>query len=99
MDFGREGAKREARMLIGQHRFRAFVEVHAAPIDPVAAGAGKRIGNRKPAVVRAGKPAKGALGVGKPDRDRKSVVRGKRVSVRVDLGGRRSIKKKKKQTY
>src|SRR3546814_17260391 len=45
-----------------------FVEVHAAPIDPVAAGAGKRIGNRKPAVVRAGKPAKGALGVGKPDR-------------------------------
>src|SRR3546814_19508995 len=28
--------------------------------------------------------------------DRKSVVEGKRVSVRVDLGGRRSIKKKKK---
>src|SRR3546814_16876336 len=30
-----------------------------------------------------------------PLRDRKSVVSGKRVSVRVDLGGRRSIKKKK----
>src|SRR3546814_20534896 len=29
--------------------------------------------------------------------DRKSVVRGKRVSVRVDLGGRRIIKKKQKQ--
>src|SRR3546814_15299448 len=29
--------------------------------------------------------------------DRKSVVEGKSVSVRVDLGGRRSIKKKKKQ--
>src|SRR3546814_15600036 len=29
-------------------------------------------------------------------RDRKSVVEGKRVSVRVDLGGRRSIKKKNK---
>src|SRR3546814_18926573 len=29
-------------------------------------------------------------------RDRKSVVKGKRVSVRVDLGGRRLIKKKKK---
>src|SRR3546814_13197419 len=29
-------------------------------------------------------------------RDRKSVVKGKRVSVRVDLGGRRIIKKKKK---
>src|SRR3546814_14752428 len=30
------------------------------------------------------------------DRDRKSVVSGKSVSVRVDLGGRRIIKKKKK---
>src|SRR3546814_13872743 len=30
--------------------------------------------------------------------DRKSVVTGKGVSVRVDLGGRRSIKKKKKTT-
>src|SRR3546814_19509699 len=29
--------------------------------------------------------------------DRKSVVEGKRVSVRVDLGGRRIIKKKKRQ--
>src|SRR3546814_18386216 len=31
-----------------------------------------------------------------PDRDRKSVVEGKSVSVRVDLGGSRLIKKKKK---
>src|SRR3546814_21179291 len=31
-------------------------------------------------------------------RDRKSVVEGKSVSVRVDLGGRRIIKKKKKKT-
>src|SRR3546814_11141557 len=31
----------------------------------------------------------------KPARDRKSVVEGKSVSVRVDLGGRRLIKKKK----
>src|SRR3546814_14022194 len=30
-------------------------------------------------------------------RDRKSVVQGKRVSVRVDLGGRRILKKKKKK--
>src|SRR3546814_20777795 len=30
--------------------------------------------------------------------DRKSVVEGKRVSVRVDLGGRRVSKKKKKET-
>src|SRR3546814_18946191 len=32
-----------------------------------------------------------------PDRDRKSVVEGKIVSVRVDLGGRRILKKKKQQ--
>src|SRR3546814_16726442 len=31
--------------------------------------------------------------------DRKSVVSGKRVSVRVDLGGRRSIKKKNNKKY
>src|SRR3546814_13690371 len=31
--------------------------------------------------------------------DRKSVVEGKSVSVRVDLGGRRIIKKKKTKTY
>src|SRR3546814_20240080 len=31
--------------------------------------------------------------------DRKSVVLGKSVSVRVDLGGRRSIKKKKTERY
>src|SRR3546814_16461183 len=39
----------------------------------------------------------------RPAEDRKSVVSGKRVSVRVDLGGRRSITKKNKykivQTY
>src|SRR3546814_14439636 len=33
----------------------------------------------------------------RPHPDRKSVVEGKSVSVRVDLGGRRSIKKKKKR--
>src|SRR3546814_15527952 len=33
-----------------------------------------------------------------PLSDRKSVVEGKRVSVRVDLGGRRSIKKKTKHS-
>src|SRR3546814_12016958 len=37
-------------------------------------------------------PATGAIGI---TLDRKSVVSGKRVSVRVDLGGRRNIKKKK----
>src|SRR3546814_19467355 len=33
-----------------------------------------------------------------PPRDRKSVVQGKRVSVRVDIGGRRIIKKKHNNT-
>src|SRR3546814_18043532 len=61
-------------MLIGQDRFRAFVEVQAAPIDAVAAGAGERIGNRKPAVVCARKPAKGPLGVRKPDRVTREIV-------------------------
>src|SRR3546814_15349220 len=36
-------------------------------------------------------------GSGQPLRDRKSVVEGKSVSVRVDLGGRRNLKKKKSQ--
>src|SRR3546814_8433977 len=35
---------------------------------------------------------------GKPSADRKSVVSGKSVSVRVDLGGRRIIKKKQHRT-
>src|SRR3546814_14997834 len=38
-------------------------------------------------------PHRAGLGIG---RDRKSVVEGKRVSVRVDSGGRRIIKTKKK---
>src|SRR3546814_11462159 len=37
-------------------------------------------------------------GVGFDEQDRKSVVEGKRVSVRVDLGGRRSITKKNTNT-
>src|SRR3546814_16560064 len=36
----------------------------------------------------------GRIGQMGPSQDRKSVVSGKSVSVRVDLGGRRSIKKK-----
>src|SRR3546814_12196929 len=35
-----------------------------------------------------------SLGLPRPVKDRKSVVEGKSVSVRVDLGGRRNIKKK-----
>src|SRR3546814_13129405 len=39
----------------------------------------------------------GHVGINVPSPDRKSVVEGKSVSVRVDLGGRRIIKKKKKK--
>src|SRR3546814_18820727 len=40
---------------------------------------------------------KGKKGMERRSRDRKSVVLGKSVSVRVDLGGRRIIKKKKEK--
>src|SRR3546814_20666536 len=51
-------------------------------------------------VVHFGKLTHGAIKIGdlvemKVDGDRKSVVKGKSVSVRVDLGGRGIIKKKK----
>src|SRR3546814_10508590 len=39
------------------------------------------------------------VNTGDNGRDRKSVVEGKSVSVRVDLGGRRIIKKKTKSSY
>src|SRR3546814_14269260 len=52
----------------------------------------------KPVVLVAESPIVLAVGVdSKYKRDRKSVVEGKSVSVRVDLGGRRNIKKKKKE--
>src|SRR3546814_16608177 len=41
---------------------------------------------------------KGSLYMTRPALDRKSVVSGVRVSVRVDLGGRRIIKKKRQKT-
>src|SRR3546814_16280318 len=56
-----------------------------APDRPAAPSAGRR----GPAL---GQPARGASGV-----DRKSVVSGKSVSVRVDIGGGRIIKKKQKR--
>src|SRR3546814_19389988 len=44
-----------------------------------------------------GLPLLGAPRLGRDTRDRKSGVSGKSVAVRVDLGGRRIIKKKKKK--
>src|SRR3546814_15267524 len=54
----------------------------------------KRIAHDK-APIKANSPA--ALNAGQAMGDRKSVVEGKRVSVRVDLGGRSIIQKKKKK--
>src|SRR3546814_19408702 len=45
--------------------------------------------------LRASSTFTGSVCVVSPSRDRKSGVSGKRVAVRVDIGGRRSIKKKK----
>src|SRR3546814_20713935 len=54
------------------------------------AGCGLELGGKDPAYVRADADLTPAVA------DRKSVVEGKSVSVRVDLGGRGFIKKKKK---
>src|SRR3546814_16918624 len=68
-------------------------------LGPVAAAPAERNSNsRKPAMVQP-TPQSPAMVQSTPQRsgmgDRKSVVSGKRVSVRVDLGGRRIITKKK----
>src|SRR3546814_14133670 len=68
-------------------------------IHPVGQAGQDRHGRDVAAVIDAADPA--SLGVrhppfGQKRRDRKSVVKGKRVSVRVDLGGRSIIKKKKR---
>src|SRR3546814_16637179 len=54
----------------------------------------------KRAAIEAGKSANAAIASHEAfvSADRKSVVSGKRVSVRVDIGGRRSIKQKKRNT-
>src|SRR3546814_16827380 len=63
--------------------------------DEIAGGRGKEPrAHDERSHVRRGQP----VHCGKADGDRKSVVSGTRVSVRVDLGGRSIIKKKKKTT-
>src|SRR3546814_14057185 len=70
--------------------------VEAAPaVEPASApkpSPRKDVAKAAPAIVPA---RQGSID---RERDRKSVVKGKRVSVRVDLGGRRIIKKKKNIT-
>src|SRR3546814_9819848 len=83
--FGRERRISPGSGRPGQRR--SAVGQPAPAVLAVAAAVCHRLDGRKP--LRAG--ADGAV-----RRDRKSVVWGKRVSVRVDLGGCRIIKKKKK---
>src|SRR3546814_12677011 len=56
------------------------------------------LSGRRPERAARGKRKEATDGKARDRRDRKSVGEGKRVSVRVDLGGRRSIKKKKNNT-
>src|SRR3546814_12959757 len=62
--------------------------VRLQPHDGAAVSGGRRLGRLPGAAARQGAGRAG---------DRKSVVEGKSVSVRVDLGGRRTLNKKKRQ--
>src|SRR5213078_1911573 len=62
-------------------------------MDSRQTAASSSTGTSRRRSLRRNRPGPGA-GRGTSDRDRKSVVEGKSVSSSVDLGGRRSIKKK-----
>src|SRR3546814_19486245 len=79
----RPGKVRETNIGVVVHQKVETIRVQAAE---VVGQAEQARGGRRIAVETAGE-------------DRKSVVSGKRVSVRVDLGGRRIIKKKNHQRY
>src|SRR3546814_20290084 len=65
----------------------------------IGSGLGKTAGRgHKGSLARSGK-GKIKAGFEGGQIDRKSVVEGRSVSVRVELGGRRIIKKKKQKTY
>src|SRR3546814_12873698 len=81
-----EAAARSAALAARGNQARAMVSRGARSSQVCAPGAGDGCGRPVKIWMRA---AAGA--------DRKSVVEGKSVSVRVDLGGRRSIKKKTKK--
>src|SRR3546814_18697376 len=72
-----------------------------SPAEPIRQGAGlmfQQTAIPEDLASTAFRPASAGAAPDKaPGPDRKRVVSGKRVSVRVDLGGRRIIKKKKKQ--
>src|SRR3546814_12488490 len=72
----------------------AVLRVGVAPAGGEHLADGERgvVAARRGEVVAARVPV--GVGHGEIDGDRKSVVKGKSVSVRVDLGGRRIIKKK-----
>src|SRR3546814_19813757 len=90
-------ARRWMRALARRHLDRRH-HAEVANVDDV-----RQALQRMDRVLEIGCQVRGALeqallGIDVQRRDRKSVVSGKSVSVRVDLGGRRIIKKKKNKT-
>src|SRR3546814_14797430 len=105
---GRTGRGRRPGQLAVAARFRLFLWLSARVDRPVSARIGReqwvypsRFPRGLSSVGRSGRQGdradrRACRGQG---RDRKSVVLGKTVSVRVDLGGRRIIKKKNKYSH
>src|SRR3546814_17129540 len=79
------------RALMSPSLIRAPTGLRAPPVCGIAAPGGLGAGEAVAAGARAGSATGGLFVV---TADRKSVVSGKSVSVRVDLGGRRIIQKK-----
>src|SRR3546814_12153144 len=73
----------------------SFAAVNINTADQKALETLPGVGPAKAQAIIAHRPYKSKEDLKKVE-DRKSVVKGKSVSVRVDLGGRRSLKKKKK---
>src|SRR3546814_14400852 len=96
-DLGKQGSLRDARgkLLFSMVEYARKLKPRAILIENVKAlQSAPNLAGKRGGVVQVLKQELESLG-DKVSTDRKSVVIGKRVSVRVDLGGRRLIKKKK----
>src|SRR3546814_11571865 len=93
-----EETRAAIRKYQSQHHLPVTGEPDQATLDKLGVAAGNARGQRmgSAGMCQGGMGQGGAMGQGCPmmGQDRKSVVAGKSVSVRVDLGGRSSINKK-----